>query len=177
MELSLDELTATVEELLRAHGLSGVQRDGRVSSVPDARTIRYYGSLGLVDRPAVVGRQARYGRRHVLQLLAIKALQGEGLPLGEVQARLYGRSDAELERIVDAWAGAAQQAPPAEPAAAVRPVVWREVALEPGLKIVAEDGWSPSLDPETLERRIRAALAALKLPTTPPSGANGGNQA
>src|SRR3954468_23202684 len=100
---SLDELSAEVERLLRFHGLIGAAYpDARVSAAPDARTVRYYTTLGLLDRPSIVGRQARYGQRHLLQLLAIKGFQVRGLPLAEIQERLYGRSDAELQGLIEA---------------------------------------------------------------------------
>ena len=53
------------------------QASGRVRDVPDRRTIRYYTTLGLIDRPALRGRTALYGRRHLLQLVAIKRLQAQ----------------------------------------------------------------------------------------------------
>ena len=68
--------------------------------VPDLRAIRYYTTLGLLDRPAAMrGRTALYGRRHLLQIVAIKRLQAEGLPLVAIQERLAGVSDAALRRI------------------------------------------------------------------------------
>lgn len=152
VDLSLEELRERVSQMLTGCGLLDAQQDGRVSPAPDARTIRYYATLGLVDRPRIVDREARYGRRHVAQLLAIKALQRSSLPLAEIQARLYGRSTEELEAIV-----ASLPRTPAE----VRTVLWREVTIEPGLKLQAEQGWSGPLDPESLLERIRAALAAL----------------
>src|SRR5438552_3672254 len=106
---TLEELSNEVARRLAELGLLEAQADGRVSAVPDARTVRYYTTLGVLDRPAIAGRQARYGRRHLLQLLAIKALQGASLPLGEIQARLYGRSEAELEATIAA-AGATAKA-------------------------------------------------------------------
>src|SRR3954468_17018908 len=70
------------------------QASGRVRDVPDRRTIRYYTTLGLIDRPAEWrGRTALYGRRHLLQLVAIKRLQTHGLALAEIQARLLGLND------------------------------------------------------------------------------------
>src|SRR5438445_11380512 len=101
---SLEELSTEVERLLAQRGLLAAQPDPRVSAAPDARTVRYYTTLGLLDRPAIVGRQARYFSRHAQQLLAIKALQIAGLPLADIQERLFGRSEAELKAVVDSLA-------------------------------------------------------------------------
>jgi hypothetical protein len=77
---TLDELGARVA-LALAVGYDG-QANGRVREVPDGRTIRYYTTLGLIDRPAAMrGRTALYGVRHLLQLTAIKRLQARGLSL------------------------------------------------------------------------------------------------
>jgi hypothetical protein len=104
-----------------------------------------------------------------LQLLAIKALQGASMPLGEIQARLYGRSDSELEAILAAATSPGRARP-----LAVN--VWHEVVVEPGLKLVAEEGWRSSHQPAELAEKIRAAIAALqKSPSSPaPNEKNGG---
>jgi DNA-binding transcriptional MerR regulator len=151
--LTIEELAAQVEALLEKQGLADAQPDGRVSPVPDVRTTRYYTTLGLLDRPKIVEREARYSRRHVLQLAAVKALQAAGLSLAEIQERLYGRSESELDAILASMR-------PVKPA--LRSVLWREVTLEPGLKILIEEGWSPrGRDASALEDRIRAAVSAL----------------
>ncbi|HMY53348.1 MAG TPA: hypothetical protein PK671_10365, partial [Candidatus Obscuribacter sp.] len=62
-DYSLDELAALVKARLSAVGQLDIG-DNRVSPVPDARTTRYYTSIGLLDRPLIVGRQARYTERH-----------------------------------------------------------------------------------------------------------------
>jgi DNA-binding transcriptional MerR regulator len=162
--MSLEELTRTAGRQLEDMGLLQAQPDGRVTAAPDARTVRYYGTLGLVDRPGIVDREARYGRRHLLQLVAVKALQARGLPLADVQARLYGCSNSELENLLKA----VTQDRPKPPA--VQPLRWREVTVEPGFKILVEDGWASRLSPAALEERIRAALSAL---TTPEGGSHG----
>ena len=48
------------------------------------------------------GRTALYGPRHVLQLVAIKRLQAQGLSLAAVQERVVGLSDAALKRLTSA---------------------------------------------------------------------------
>ena len=92
---TLGELGEQVQRALAATPL--VPRNGRIRAVPDRRTIRYYTTIGLIDRPAAMrGRTALYGQRHLHQLLAIKQLQARGLSLAEVHERLIGLADDEL---------------------------------------------------------------------------------
>src|SRR6516225_12350135 len=95
---TLDELSTAVSRALTVDYAGSV--NGRVSDVPDRRTIRYYTTLGLIDRPAAHrGRTALYGLRHLMQLVAIKRLQARGLSLAEVQARVVGLSNPGLRRL------------------------------------------------------------------------------
>src|SRR3954454_6298528 len=95
---TIDELTEAVAAAL-AEGYGGPP-NGRVRGVPERRTIRYYTTLGLIDRPAEMrGRTALYGRRHLLQLVAIKKLQARGLSLAEIQQRLLGLPDEALREL------------------------------------------------------------------------------
>ena len=53
-----------------------------VSLVPDERTVRYYSAEGLLAPPeGKQGLNAVYGYQHLLQLLVIKRLQAEHLPM------------------------------------------------------------------------------------------------
>jgi hypothetical protein len=45
------------------------------------------------------GRVARYGRRHLLQLVAVKRRQAEGRSLAEIQAELAGATDEALAAV------------------------------------------------------------------------------
>lgn len=82
--------------------------NGQVRALPDVRTLRWYGTIGLLDRPSAWrGRTALYGRRHLLQVLAIKRLQLAGWPIAAIQQRLYGTSDADLTTIAGSSAPAA----------------------------------------------------------------------
>ncbi|HWG46333.1 MAG TPA: MerR family transcriptional regulator [Gemmataceae bacterium] len=95
---TLDELSAQVALALAVDGPA--QASGRVREVPDMRTIRYYTTLGLIDRPAQMrGRTALYGQRHLLQLVAIKRLQARGLALAEIQSRVVGKTNAVLREL------------------------------------------------------------------------------
>jgi hypothetical protein len=95
---TIGQLATRVAEVLAA-GVPG-QVNGRVREVPDVRTLRWYTSIGLLDRPAAMrGRTALYGHRHLAQVVAVKRLQGEGWSLAEIQERLIGADDAVLEEI------------------------------------------------------------------------------
>lgn len=149
----LDELSREVARRLARHGLAEAQADGRVAATPDPRTIRYYQTLGLVDRPIYRGRTAWYGMRHALQLIAIKLLQANGHPLAAIQARLYGRTDAELEQMAGSAVRSTNKQLPE-----VRPIVWREITIEPGLKLMVDSAWTMKTDPT---ETIRNALVSL----------------
>jgi DNA-binding transcriptional MerR regulator len=112
---TIDELQEQAARALAAVGEAPV--NGRVRPVPDQRTIRYYTTLGLLDRPsAMQGRTAFYGRRHLLQLVAIKRLQARGLSLAELQEQLLGLTDAALEKIARLPANLEKVLGPAGPA-------------------------------------------------------------
>ena len=153
-DLSLDDVVAAVERLLQDAGVDDRKPDGRVAPVPDARTVRYYTTLGLVDRPRIVDREARYGQRHVLQLAAIKRMQADGARLADVQRRLYGRSDAELHALVATAATARGES-------RAQPVEWREVEIVPGLRILAQSDWTFKGTEEDVMTHVRAALDLL----------------
>ncbi|PZS30626.1 MAG: MerR family transcriptional regulator [Pseudonocardiales bacterium] len=100
MELTIGELAATAATAVAAADVRGANR--RVTDLPDERTIRWYSTIGLLERPSGNrGRTALYGERHVLQLVAIKRRQAEGRTLAEIQAELLGATDRTLRRIAD----------------------------------------------------------------------------
>ncbi|WP_328709636.1 MerR family transcriptional regulator [Microbispora hainanensis] len=74
--------------------------NGRVREVPNERLIRWYTTIGLLDPPlGRRGRVALYGRRHLLQLVAVKRRQAEGRSIADIQAELAGATDAMLMRV------------------------------------------------------------------------------
>lgn len=92
-EYTLDELVREVQALLGGLAI----HDGRVQPTPDARTLRWYRTVGLLDPPVPRGRRVVWTRRHVLQAAAVKRLQAEGWPLAIIRRTLGGESDAALE--------------------------------------------------------------------------------
>jgi hypothetical protein len=122
--------------------------NGRVRELPDRRAVRWYATIGLVDRPAATrGRTALYGHRHLWQLVAVKRRQAAGLSLADIQAELAGAPDSVLRRIADvpdallAPTHGDNPAPPPAPGGPVRTRFW---AANPAAVISAVD--APAVD-------------------------------
>ena len=92
---TLDELVRRVAAALEGPAYPGAP-NGRVRELPDRRAVRWYTTTGLVDRPVMQGRTARYGTRHLHQIVAVKRLQTEGRSLAEIQAELAGATNETL---------------------------------------------------------------------------------
>jgi hypothetical protein len=94
---TLPELVAEVTARIAA---LPAPKNGQVRAIPDERTVRYYVTLGLLDRPSATrGRTALYGHRHVAQVVAIKRLQTLGRSLSEIQALWPTLDDQALARM------------------------------------------------------------------------------
>ncbi|MCC6807139.1 MAG: MerR family transcriptional regulator [Deltaproteobacteria bacterium] len=162
----------TLSEL--ADAAAGVVSDlgqvsGRIREQPDVRTIRYYTTLGLIDRAAEMrGRTAYYSDRHLRQLVAIKRLQSEGHSLQEIQARLVGISPQALVALAplpDRPATADAEKAPA------RASFWRERAAAPAppAKVNETSEASPL---KTLQTVALSTGVLLTIDTTAPLGAD-----
>jgi hypothetical protein len=160
---TITELADASAAALDALGIAA--RNGQVRDRPDTRTIRYYSALGLVDPPAeMTGRTARYGDRHLLQVLAVKAMQARGASLADVQRALVGASEAELRRAVGpglpaALAGAPAATMPADghdaPAPRDHPF-WRTPPSPPPAESPAA---APALDAGDPAMQVRPLVA------------------
>jgi DNA-binding transcriptional MerR regulator len=85
-------------------------KNRQVRAVPDDRTIRYYGTIGLLDKPAAMrGRTALYSRRHLAQVVAIKRLQGADHSLADIQRMWPTLDDHTLARMTNIQIGAASR--------------------------------------------------------------------
>jgi DNA-binding transcriptional MerR regulator len=117
-----------VEEVAARLAVLPLQKNGQIRSVPDERTIRYYGTLGLLDRPAMRGRTALYGVRHLAQVVAIKRLQQAGRSLAEIQAMWGQLTDETLASLSGVEVPARGRAP-------ARKEFWKrgDAAAEPEL--------------------------------------------
>ncbi len=96
-EFTLDDLVNTASNLIERAKTQPI--DGRVAPFPDARTVRYYQTLGILKKPIrYEGRNAIYGYHHLLQLIAIKLLQRQGLSLAQIQNALAQATLSDLEK-------------------------------------------------------------------------------
>jgi DNA-binding transcriptional MerR regulator len=153
-ELAADALAAAQPSGASAGAPAPARANGRVRDVPNERLVRWYVTVGLVDPPlSRRGRVARYGRRHLLQLVAVKRRQAEGRSLAEIQAELAGATDealAAVARIPDT-----QPAPDVLPAAPAR--FWTRSAAQRGPAAAEEAGERSPAAEEAGERDLVAA--------------------
>ncbi|MGA9767757.1 MAG: MerR family transcriptional regulator [Blastocatellia bacterium] len=78
------------------------QERASVTEVPDERMVRYYSAEGLISPPeGKQGLSAVYGYSHLLQLLVIKRLQAEHLPIRKIKELVEGKSERELEQMLE----------------------------------------------------------------------------
>jgi len=106
---TLQELVAEVAARIAA---LPAPRNGQVRAIPDDRTVRYYATIGLLDRPSAMrGRTALYGTKHVAQVVAIKRLQAMGRSLSEIQTLWPTLDDRTLARMSGVELPAAGKAP------------------------------------------------------------------
>ncbi|WP_226899873.1 helix-turn-helix domain-containing protein [Nonomuraea phyllanthi] len=95
---TIGELAERAALALRRGADGAAPVNGRVRDVPGERLIRWYTTIGLVDPPLTRrGRIAQYGRRHLLQLVAVKRLQASGHSIADIQVMLAGATDRMLE--------------------------------------------------------------------------------
>jgi DNA-binding transcriptional MerR regulator len=174
---TLDELTALVAKAL-AVGYDGPV-DGRARDVPERRSVRYYTTLGLLDRPVELrGRTAYYGPKHLLQLVAIKRLQAQGRSLAEIQQHLLGLDEGDLKPLaklpakLEALLGEPEKQAsaeredfwretPADVVASEAPVVWQALTLADGVVLMLEASRPLREDDQAALQEVAVALVRL----------------
>ena len=157
--LTLKELVSVTGDLLDRMGVE--QSDGRATARPDARAVRYYISLGIVDRPlGYRGTAALYGERHVLQLLAAKVLQSRGHALPAIQQHLVGRDDLALATLLPPVRTTPPPSPVAvSPAAPAGATLLVSIPVRPGVTVQVDP--SVLADPSALSALPGAIAQAL----------------
>ncbi|MEI9892950.1 MAG: hypothetical protein WDN28_03295 [Chthoniobacter sp.] len=94
-------------------------------------------TLGLVDAPDGGG----YREKHLLQLSAVRLLQGQGVPLRRIRELLYGRSLAELREIRRRGLAEAPRTTAAQRISLpVQDELWRAIPLDEDFLLISRRG-------------------------------------
>jgi DNA-binding transcriptional MerR regulator len=181
--VGLPEFARISEQILADMGLE--QERGTVTSVPDERTIRYYMTEGLIQTPGErQGTASVFGYLNLLQLLTVKKLQAEHLPIRKIRELVAGKSEQELEIMLGVrgtggrkteakqyletllasapsqpMAGAA--APP-PPQAAGQSHSWQRVEIEPGLELHIRSDYAPPASSGKTRSLLEKAIHRLR---------------
>ncbi len=161
------------------------QERASVTEVPDERMVRYYTTEGLISTPeARQGPSAVYGYNHLLQLLVIKRLQADHLPIRKIKELVEGKTERELEQLLDVkhavgpknaatvYLESLLHTAPSRPAARLQAAdnlsapaastgqasAWARVEIEPGLELHFRQDYRL---PETAKDRQRLARRML----------------
>lgn len=106
------------------------------------RTVRYYVQIGLVDRPEGETRAARYGAKHLEQLLLIKKWSAAGVSLDRIRELLRGEEPPVAPR----------------PRAVGSVSVHSHLTVAEGIEVVI-DPERAGLRPEEVRRFVKGVMA------------------
>ncbi len=132
MEQSLESLASEVNAWCDKRRIRPA--NGQAATAVTLRTLRYYRAVNLLDAPTSGG-GGGYGKRHFLQACAVRVLQAEGLPISRIQSLLFGRSDKELQAVVEGAAASLPTAP--ESPSFTQPETWQTWPVTPDVMIMS----------------------------------------
>lgn len=116
-----------------------VPANGQAADEVSERNLRYYRTLGILDAPE--GGADGYTEKHFLQLVALRLLQAQGLPLRRIRELLHGRSLDELGEIQARGLAEARASNRSFPALARLPEeVWRMIPIDEDYVLVSRRG-------------------------------------
>jgi len=161
---TVEDLAAEVNQWCDRHQV--VPASGQSGERMSERNVRYYRTFGLLDAP-VTGGGAGYGEKHRLQLIAIRLLQAQGIPLNRIRELLFGRTIEELRQIEKRGLAELQQSQiaPFRPSSSES---WTMTPIDDEFLLVSRRGRGISDD---LRARLRAVLNLNSKPARPRTGA------
>lgn len=185
--VGLPEFARISEQILADMNLE--QERGTVTSVPDERTIRYYMSEGLIQTPEErQGTASVFGYLNLLQLLTVKKLQAEHLPIRKIRELVAGKNEQELETMLGVRGASGRKTeakryletllasapsqplmetsaappPPTPQAAAGQSHSWQRVEIEPGLELHIRSDYSPPATGSRTKSLLEKAIHRLR---------------
>lgn len=161
---TVESLAEAVNQWCDQHQV--VPASGQSGERMSERNVRYYRTLGLVDAPASGG-GAGYGEKHLLQLISIRLLQAQGIPLNRIRDLLFGRTIEELRQIEKRGLAELQQSSitPFRPSSSEN---WTMTPIDDEFLLVSRHGRGISDD---MRARLRAVLNPNSKPARPRTGA------
>ena len=168
------------------------QERGTVTSVPDERTIRYYLAEGLIQSPEEKqGTASVFGYLNLLQLVTVKKLQAEHLPIRKIRELVGGKSEQELETLLGVAGAAGKKSRETDAkqylesllassvsekaagvpkesairAAAPAPQVeqsWQRLEIEPGLELHIRSDYTPPTTSARSKSLLEKAIQRLR---------------
>ncbi len=156
--LSIESLAERANVWCREHRIAPIS--GQAGEVVTERNIRFYRTTGLVDAPEGGG----YGEKHLLQLIALRILQAQGLPLRRIRELLFGRSLAELREVQKRGVAEARSLASTRTPMPAGDELWRMIPLGDDFLIVSRRG--STISPEQCAAVIRALQPKAKTKPT-----------
>lgn len=162
---TLDDFVVVANETI-PHFLPG-DSSQRGREEVNARLVRHYASLGMLDEPGREGKEARYTYRHLLQLLLLRRMLAQGYGTAAIDSFARRQTDSQL---ADLLAGKleltikpnaaleylqdlkkARNGHTAQPSTATAGERWSRIQLLPALELHVREDYQPLSEAETAE--------------------------
>lgn len=163
---SAEQLAEELNHWCHRHGVAPAS--GQAGERITERSIRYYRTLGLIDPPGLGGGQG-FGEKHRLQLIAVRLLQAQGVPLNRIRELLFGRSIEELRRIEKQGLAELKAARVATFRPTAAQESWRMTLLDDEFMIISRRG-------RGLSHELRERILAVLNPKNEPSRRSNGQR-
>jgi DNA-binding transcriptional MerR regulator len=98
--LTLPQLLQWINAVAARFRPDEIGEDSRASEEFSPRSFRHYQTLGCIDAPERLGKQAVYRFRHYVQALLLRRLIWERVPAERIAALMSGRSTAETKQLL-----------------------------------------------------------------------------